>query len=125
MDRRDADLYEALTEALIEHAPHRLSDHPHIVRLSAAFVREEMDRLPLQLRVLLRVGLAVFCLAVRCRYLRSYARLPLTARQQILTSWAFGPFLLTRQLFRPIRATALLAYYEYAHSVRSDRVGER
>jgi hypothetical protein len=116
-------LYYALTEALIppeEPAiPHGVEEA--LVR-AAAFAQEQVGRLPWRLLLLMRVGLTVFRAAVRLRYFRGYCELPLAERRRVVSWWAYGPFSLTRQLFRPIRSTALLAYYEYA-AVRSESTG--
>ena len=63
-------------------------------------------------RLLLTGGLAVFRVATRLRFVRSYCSLPLGKRRRWTEQWAYGSTSLARQLFRAIRATALVAYYE-------------
>ena len=79
----------------------------------ATFVAEEMDSLPPRLRFLYEAGMATFRFYVRLRYLRSFCGLDLERRRAAVDSWAFGRIGLLRQLFRPARSIALLAYYEH------------
>lgn len=57
-------------------------------------------------------GMAGFRFYVRLRYLRSFCALDLERRRRAVDAWAFGRLALLRQLFRPVRSLALLAYYE-------------
>lgn len=109
-------LYYALTEALIpaEETATSQGVRETVIRDAAVFAQEQMGRLPWRLLLLMRIGLTVFRAAVRLRYFQGYCELPLAKRRRVVSWWAYGPFSLTRQLFRPIRSTALLAYYEYA-----------
>lgn len=106
--------YEALTEALVAGpAPELPPDaHRHAVVSSALFAREQVNALTAELRWPLKIGLAGFQVVIWLSHLRQFSRLPLAQRRRILDDWAFGPVALTRQLFRPIRTTALVAYYE-------------
>ena len=108
-------LYLALTEALVPPPDPALSFDARraVVLESALFVREQIQALPPQLLMLMTIGLTGFRLLVRLRHVRSFADLPLDRRREILEWWAYGPFSLTRGLFRAIRSTALLAYYEH------------
>jgi hypothetical protein len=56
--------------------------------------------------------MATFRFYVRLRYVRSFCALDIDRRRAAVHSWAFGRVGLFRQLFRPVRSTALLAYYE-------------
>jgi uncharacterized protein (TIRG00374 family) len=80
----------------------------------ADFVQGQVAALPVQLRFALFAGLAGFRCLIRLRYLRSFSALPLETRRTIVTAFAYGPFALTRQLFRVLRSTALLSHYERA-----------
>lgn len=80
---------------------------------SAQFVRDQIDALPPRLRALMHIALTGFRVAVRLRYLRAYCDLPLATRRRVANWWAYGPSPLTRQMFRGLRSTALLAYYEH------------
>jgi len=61
----------------------------------------------------MHIALVGFRIAVRLRFLRAYCDLPLATRRRIAAWWAYGPSPLTRQMFRGLRSTALLAYYEH------------
>ncbi len=83
---------------------------------SAEFVQGQINALPLAFRILLAVGLFGFRLLVRLRYFRSFCALTPETRRRIVDAWAYGSFALARTLFRPLRSTALLAYYEFGGS---------
>ena len=110
--------YAAIVEALVA-TPERGTTpevHRQAISASAIFAAEQIASLTPELRWPLLVGLFGFRTVVRLQHLRSFTRLPLDARRRILDAWAFGPIPLTRQLFRPIRTTALIAYYEVVSS---------
>ena len=111
---RHHDLYYAIAEALARgHVGGAAgAEESAALEHSAVFVREQLAALPLRLRALARLGLLTFRIAVRLRYLRGFCGLPLARRRAVVDWWAFGPIATTRKLFRPIRSTALLAYYE-------------
>jgi hypothetical protein len=100
----------ALVEALVTKEPDEV-DRASVEHV-AAFVAEEMRALPARLSFLYEAGMAAFRIYVRLRYRRSFCGLSVTRRQAAVHSWAFGRVGLLRQLFRPPRSTALLAYYE-------------
>lgn len=106
--------YEALTEALVTGPPPELAPDAHrrAVASSALFAGEQVNALTAELRWPLKIGLAGFQFLIWLSHLRRFSELPLAQRRRILDAWAFGPVALTRQLFRPIRTTALVAYYE-------------
>lgn len=107
----------ALTEAML--TPHgNALDRQALVEV-ATFVSEEMQALPARLNVMFHLGMAVFRFYVRVRTLRSFCALGLERRRSVVCSWAFGPIGLLRQLFRPVRSVALLAYYEQAAVARA------
>jgi hypothetical protein len=95
--------------------------HRRAISVAALFAREQIDALAPELRWSLVMGLAGFRCAVALRYLRRFDALPLAARQRVVAAWAFGSIPLARQLFRPLRTTALIAYYEYAAEARAQQ----
>jgi glycosyltransferase 2 family protein len=101
----------ALTEALV--TPRGGADRAHVAE-AAAFVAQEIDALPARLRALVAVGMLAFRLFVRVRYGRAFRSLDLVRRRAAVHAWAFGRIAPLRQLFRPLRSTALLAYWERA-----------
>lgn len=80
----------------------------------AGFVAGQLRELPVRLRALFHTGLAGFRFATRLRYVRGFCELPPATRRAWFERWAYGPVPLARQLFRPVRSIALLAYYERA-----------
>jgi uncharacterized protein (TIRG00374 family) len=104
----------ALTEAAVPLDRDGLSAEAAapLVREVAAFVGGQLNELPVRLRALFHTGLAGFRIATRLRYARGFCELPAATRRSWFERWAYGPLPLARQLFRPVRATALLAYYE-------------
>jgi hypothetical protein len=100
----------ALTEALL--TPHGDALDRQTLLDVATFLSEEMQSLPARPAVMFAMGMATFRLYVRARYLRSFCALDVERRRAAVQSWAFGPVGLFRQLFRPVRSIALLAYYE-------------
>jgi hypothetical protein len=79
---------------------------------SAAFVREQLQAMPLVLQVLLACGLAVFRAITWARWLRGLAALGAARRQAWMHAWAYGRISLARKLFRPVRSLAAFAYFE-------------
>ena len=78
----------------------------------ATFVAGQIRELPVRLRGLFQVGLLGFRFVTRLRFARGYCELARPVRRAWFERWAYGKFALGRQLFRPVRSTALLAYYE-------------
>jgi uncharacterized protein (TIRG00374 family) len=100
----------ALTEALL--TPHGDAlDRDALVEV-ATFMSQEVQSLPARLNLMFEVGMAGFRFYVRVRHLRSFCALDLERRRAAVNAWAFGRLGLLRQLFRPVRSIALLAYYE-------------
>jgi len=79
---------------------------------SAAFVRGQLQAMPLVLQMLLAAGIAVFTLVTWLRWLRGFTALGMPQRQAWMHAWAYGRIALARQLFRPVRSLAALAYFE-------------
>jgi len=111
----------ALVEALLSKEPDMVDRAS--VDYVAAFVAEEMRALPARLAFLYDAGMVAFRIYVRLRYLRSFCGLGVARRQAAMHSWAFGPIGLLRQLFRPARSTALLAYYDRCEAITKPRRG--
>jgi hypothetical protein len=78
----------------------------------AAFLAGQIEALPPRLRALYHAGMTAFRMYVRLRHGRSFCGLSLAERRRVVAAWAFGRLGLLRQLFRPVRSTVLLAYYE-------------
>lgn len=104
----------ALTEALLPGQQGNTSDEPpsDVTQRVAAFVQGQVSALPTLLRTLLFLGLLGFRILVWARYLQGFCVLPLPKRRRIVNAWAYGPYALARNLFRVLRSTALLSYYE-------------
>jgi len=104
----------ALTEAL---APLPAADaggaHPReMTERVASFVMGQLSALPAGLRLMLRVGLLGFRFLVRLRYVRGFCDLPLSKQRAVVSAWAYGPYEVTRKLFRALRSLTLFRYYE-------------
>lgn len=102
------ELMIALAEALLPPC------EPGVTRDVAAFMDGQIAALPPRLRTLFHVGMTVFRLSVRVRHVSSFCGLQVDRRRAIVDAWAFGRVGLLRQLFRPVRSLAVLAYYERA-----------
>lgn len=104
-----------MVEALVPEPPATLSiaDHRQAIADAAVFVREQVGALAIELRWLLLIGLAAFRVVIWLQHRRRFRDLNMSVRRETLMHWACGSVSLTRQLFRPIRSTALVAYYEY------------
>ncbi len=113
--RQRADLYFALTEALVPERAPALSEAERaaVVLVTSEFVRGQIEALPPRLLFLMKLGLTGFRVLIRLRHVRSFCGLPLATRRRVVASWAYGPVPLARQLFRSLRSIALLAYFEH------------
>ena len=87
-------------------------DQDEVLGRVSAFVNGELESLPGKYRLLLRIGLTGFSVLVFLRTWRPFARVKLERRRAILRWWAWGPLTPARQMFRAVRSTAVLAYYE-------------
>lgn len=97
---------------------------PEAATYAAGFVAGQIAALPARLQLLFRCGMTAFRFATRLRFLRGYCDVPLDARRAWTRRWAEGRIALLRQLFKPVRAIALLAYYDHA-AVKRALLGER
>ena len=100
-----------LVEAIVV-GPGRVAE-PAAVHYAATFVDGQIQALSTKLQLMYACGMTFFRFATRLRFLRGYCDVPLEARKQWTLKWAEGPIALVRQLFKPVRATALLAYYDH------------
>jgi hypothetical protein len=111
----------ALCEAIL---PLEASSHASVVvRDVARFVEEETHDLPGRLAWLFAIGMLGFRVLTFARFLRPIDRVPLQKRRTWVEAWAYGGFAPARQLFRGVRSTALLAFYEH-ESVRAETLPE-
>jgi hypothetical protein len=76
------------------------------------FCQEQVLALPLPGQIFFRIGMTGFRAFVRLSEGRSFVDLPLPARAAIVEDWAWGKSWLCRDLFRAVRSTALLAYFD-------------
>jgi glycosyltransferase 2 family protein len=102
----------ALVDALVPHDP-EIGDQSRVVRDVARFVRSELDDLPARLGWLLSTGLTGFRTITVLVKLSRFEALERSARRAWAERWAYGSLSLARQLFRGVRSTALLAYYDH------------
>jgi uncharacterized protein (TIRG00374 family) len=78
----------------------------------ATFVAGQMQQLPARQQAAFAIGLLAFRAATRLRFGRGFCDLSPGPRQAWFEAWAYGRWALGRQLFRAVRSTALLAWYE-------------
>lgn len=101
---------QALVEALV--STDGRAAEASMVERTASFVHGQLGALPRRLALLLEGGMLFFRVTTRMRHLRGYCDLPLEVRRKWTLAWADGRYALLRKLFKPLRATALLAYYD-------------
>jgi len=101
----------ALVEAVVVPAGGRAD--PKVLADVAAFVQGQLGALSPQLKLLFETGMSFFRFATRLRFLRGYCDVTLDRRRAWVRAWAEGRYALLRQLFRPVRGIALLAYHDH------------
>ncbi len=101
----------ALVEAVVI-VPGQRGD-PKVLADVAAFVQAQLGALPPTLKLLFECGMSFFRFMTRLRFLRGYCELTLEQRRAWVLAWAEGRYSLLRQLFRPVRGIALLAYHDH------------
>jgi glycosyltransferase 2 family protein len=104
--------FVTLVEALLPEDA-ALAARPRVVKDVAEFVQTELGDLPARLGWLLAIGLTGFRAITLLVKLRTVEALELPARRAWVETWAYGSFGLARQLFRGVRSTALLGYYDH------------
>lgn len=109
------DLFLALAEALVPTDRPRLEPEERrvVVSQAADFLQGQINALSPGLQTMMKIALTGFRFLVRLRFVRGYCELPLETRRRIADWWAYGPIGFTRQMFRALRATVLLAYWEH------------
>ncbi len=101
-----SELSIALSEAFVTECT------PAAARDVATFLDGQIGALPPRLQTMFHLGMTFFRAVVRIRHGSSFCALSVERRRAIVNRWAFGRVALFRQLFRPVRSLALLAYYE-------------
>ncbi len=91
----------------------RISEPRTVVMYVADFMQGEIMSLSKKFKLLFAIGMFGFNSIVWLRYFKPFTALPLTTRVAIFNSWAYSRIPLQRQLFKLIRSTALLAFYEH------------
>lgn len=86
---------------------------PAAVQYAAGFVDGQIRALPPKLRFMFESGMTLFRFVTRLRFMRGFCDVPLEKRKRWTLAWAEGRIALVRQLFKPVRATGLLAYYDH------------
>jgi len=106
-------LYSVI-EAIIplETIPLNEPERAKCAKTVTGFVQGQLQSLPVLLRAAFAAGMAAFRILVRMRYFSNFKNLSLDKRKKIVAGWAWGKVALARQLFRVVRSTALLAFYE-------------
>jgi hypothetical protein len=102
-----------LTEAALPLETLCLADQQAVVSYVANFIQGEIKSLSKRFQILFKIGMLGFGVLVWLRYFRSFSFLPLAKRVEIFNAWAYGKIPIKRQLFKLIRSTALLAFFEY------------
>ncbi len=102
------------------------NDERHeVMKETSDFVIGQVEALPRRLAILFAIGTAVFRFYVRVTRFRGFCDLPPETRREVLDSWAYGPIPLFRALFKLIRSTALLTFFESPAVQRAlDRLNE-
>ncbi|MBX3210781.1 MAG: flippase-like domain-containing protein [Labilithrix sp.] len=101
----------ALVEAIV--VPGGKKAEAPALRDASDFVHGQLGSLQPKLAMLFESGMTFFRFVTRVRYLRGYCDLSLDTRRAWTLSWAESRYGLLRKLFKPVRATALLAYYDH------------
>lgn len=105
-----------LSEAILPERAKGLSAEEHQTALAnaAEFLCQELTCLPSQLKVLLKIGLFGFRSLCILSGFTLFEQQSLEHRRQVVDQWSYGPVAITRKLFKPLRAIALLSYFESA-----------
>ena len=102
-----------MTEALLPPDGVEPDDREAVLSDVAVFVQGQLEALPRRLKILYFIGMTGFRVFTAICYLRPFSGLALAKRVKLVEGWAYGRLGLARQLFRPVRSTALLAFYEH------------
>lgn len=112
----------ALCDALLPNEPE--VDQRRITTDVARFVETELADLPGRLSTLFACGMLGFRALTLVACFGRLETLDSEVRRRWVERWAYGSFALGRQLFRGVRSTALLAYYEHPE-IRARMLPER
>lgn len=105
----------ALTEAVLPVDEIKLENtaRDRILNEVAAFLQGQIEALPRRLRWMFGFGMLGFRAVVILTHFRNFTALSESERRRAVELWAYGRFGLGRSLFRLVRSTALLAFYEF------------
>jgi len=102
-----------LSEAAVPYDEYETPDPQEVVSYVADFIQGAIRNLSKKFKLLFAVGMFGFNAIVWLRYFRPYSALSLEIRRAIFNRWAYGRNTVQRQLFKLIRSTALLAFFEH------------
>lgn len=105
--------YLKLTEAALPLDTLNLKEPQKVVSDVANFIYSEVQNLPRKFQVLFAIAMFGFNLLIFLRYFRLFSLLEKSTRTDIFNGWAYGKIAITRKLFKLVRSTALLAFYEH------------
>jgi len=88
------------------------SDERTSLEQTTAFVATQLDALPRRLSLLFALGTTAFRFYVVLTRMNHFRALKPADRRRVFESWAYGPVPLFRALFRVIRSTSLLYFFE-------------
>lgn len=97
---------------------------PEALKYTSDFVHGQLAALQPQLSLMFEGGMTFFRFVTRLRFLRGFCDLSLDTRRAWVDAWSNNRYAIFRKLMKPIRATALLAYYDH-EAVREARLGAR
>ena len=103
----------ALVEASVPASEAPPSERARVIDATAGFVHGQIGALPWLFRWAFACGCTVFRTLVFVTHLRGFTDLPEARRRAIFAAWAWGRVSLGRQLFKVVRATAALAFFEH------------
>jgi uncharacterized protein (TIRG00374 family) len=104
-------LIEALLPVEMDHLP--AAERKEVLHAVTTFVAAQMNDLPGRVSYMFSVGMTGFAFVTLLLRFSRLAHLPIAARRRWVEAWAYGHFALARQLFRGVRSTAFIAYYEH------------
>lgn len=105
--------YLKLTEAALPLDSVHIADPQKVVSDVANFIYSEVKNLPRKFQVLFAIAMFGFNILVFLRYFRLFSLLETATRTGIFNFWAYGKIAITRKLFKLVRSTAFLAFYEH------------
>lgn len=103
----------SLTEAIVPLDCLPPQQQQTVVLYVADFVQGEINSLSKKLYLLFKVGMFGFNTLIWLRYFRTFSLLSVSQRRAIVNAWAYGKIPVARKLFKLVRSTALLAFFEH------------